>query len=75
MAEWRQRMGTAAAKEIYKLRASTAECVNANARNRGLQQFRVRGVVKVRAVLLWYVLAHNLMRAVTLRAQRDSKAP
>jgi transposase len=74
VAEWRQRMASAEAKEIYKLRASTAECVNANARNRGLQQFRVRGLVKVRAVLLWYVLAHNLVRAATLRAQRDSKA-
>jgi hypothetical protein len=39
------------------------------ARNRGLQQFRVRGRPKVRAVVLWYVLAHNLMRAVTLREQ------
>jgi hypothetical protein len=39
------------------------------ARNRGLQQFRVRGRPKVRAVVLWYVLAHNLMRAVALREQ------
>jgi hypothetical protein len=28
------------AKEIYKKRAATAECVNAQSRNRGLQQFR-----------------------------------
>jgi len=74
VAAWRQRMATAEAKEIYKLRASTAECVNAIARNRGLQQFRVRGLAKVRAALLWYVLAHNLIRAATLRAQRDGKA-
>jgi transposase len=74
VAEWRRRMGTDAAKEIYKQRASTAECVNAIARNRGLQQFRVRGVRKVRAVLLWYVLAHNLIRAAALRAQQDEKA-
>jgi len=69
IAEWRQRMGTDAAKEIYKERASTAECVNAIARNRGLRQFLVRGLEKVRAVALWYALAHNLMRAVTLRAE------
>ena len=37
------RMGTAEAKGIYKERAATAECVNAIARNRNLQQFRVRG--------------------------------
>jgi transposase len=68
VAEWRVRMGTPEAKEIYKQRASTAECVNAIARNRGLQQFRVRGLVKVRAVALLYALIHNVMRAVALRA-------
>jgi transposase len=73
VAEWRQRMATAAAKEIYKQRASTAECVNAQARNRGLQQFRVRGQLKVRAVVLWYVLAHNLIRAAALRAEGTGK--
>jgi transposase len=69
IAEWRRRMGTAEAKAIYKDRASTAECVNAIARNRGLQRFLVRGLQKVRAVTLWFALAHNLMRAVSLRAE------
>jgi transposase len=64
--QWRQRMGSEAAKKIYKQRAATAECVNAIARGRGLTQFLVRGLNKVRAVALWYALAHNLMRAVTL---------
>lgn len=67
VASWRVRMGTQEAKEIYKERASTVECVNAIARNRGLQRFLVRGYRKVKAVLLWYVLAHNLMRAISLR--------
>lgn len=66
LAQWRQRMGSDAAKEIYKQRAATAECVNAIARGRGLTQFLVRGLDKVKAVALWYALAHNLMRAVTL---------
>ena len=35
----------------------------------GLMQFVVRGLNKVKAVALWYALAHNLMRAVTLAAQ------
>jgi hypothetical protein len=69
VAAWRQRMGTAAAKEIYKQRASTAECVNAIARNRNLWFLRVRGLVKARAIALWYALAHNLRRAVALRAK------
>jgi len=68
IAAWRQRMGTDEAKAIYKERASTAECVNAIARNRGLRQFLVRGLPKVRAVALWFALAHNLMRAVALGA-------
>ena len=68
IAAWRTRMATAEAREIYKERASTAECVNAQARNRGLRQFLVRGLMKVKAVVLWYALAHNLMRAVSLRA-------
>lgn len=66
LAQWRQRMGSDAAKEIYKQRAATAECVNAIARGRGLTQFLVRGLDKVKAVALWYALAHNLMRALTL---------
>jgi transposase len=73
VAEWRKRMATAEAKEIYKERASTAECVNALARNRGLQRFTVRGLRKVKAVALWYALAHNLMRAVALRAVAASE--
>jgi hypothetical protein len=68
VAEWRKRMATDEAKAIYRQRAATAECVNALARNRGLQRFLVRGLRKVKAVVLLYALAHNLMRAVVLRA-------
>ncbi len=67
VAEWRKRMATDEAKTIYRERAATAECVNALARNRGLQRFLVRGLRKVKAVALWYALAHNLRRAVALR--------
>jgi len=67
VASWRVRMGTEEAKKIYQERASTVECVNAIARNRGLQRFLVRGCRKVKAVLLWYALAHNLMRSLALR--------
>jgi hypothetical protein len=74
VAAWRERMGTDEAKAIYKERASTAECVNAIARNRGLQQFRVRGIRKVKSVLLWYALAHNMMRGVALRLQHTGQA-
>ena len=49
VAAWRERMGCDAAKAIYKERAATAECANAQARNRGLKQFVVRGLEKVKA--------------------------
>ncbi len=74
VAAWRQRMATDEAKAIYRQRAATAEYVNAVARNRGLQQFRVRGLRKVKAAVLWYALAHNLMRGVALRAEAAKKA-
>ncbi len=60
VADWRTRMNTEAAKEIYKERAATAECVNAQARNRGLTRLLVRGVEKVKATACWYALAHNM---------------
>lgn len=68
LTEWRTRMGTDEAKVVYKQRASTAECVNALARQRGLNQFVVRGLAKVRTVAVWFALAHNLRRWATLRA-------
>ncbi len=64
---WRARMATPAAQALYRARAATSECVNALTRNRGLRQFGVRGVAKVRAVVLWFALAHNLLRAHGLR--------
>jgi transposase len=68
IAAWRQRMGTPEARAIYKARGATAECLNAQARNHGLWRLLVRGVEKVRAIALWHALAHNLRRAVALRA-------
>lgn len=64
--EWRQRMGTEAGRKKYKQRAK-CEWSNAECRNRGLWQFVVRGLEKVKTVVLWYVLVHNLFRMVALR--------
>ena len=66
VARWRLRMGEPEAQAIYRDRAATAECVNAQARNRGLLRMPVRGLPKVRCIALLYALAHNLMRAVAL---------
>lgn len=66
VAAWRKRMDSDAAREIYKERAATAECVNALARNRGLQRLPVRGLQRVRSVVRLFALAHNLMRTAQL---------
>ena len=62
----RARMKTAEAKELYKQRGETAEWVFAGMRQRGLSQFGVRGVSKVRAVALLHALVHNLWQTVRL---------
>ena len=61
---------TEQAKAICKDRASTVECVNAQARNRGLRPFVVRGLSKVKAVALWFAVAHDVACGVRLRAER-----
>jgi transposase len=66
-AAWRQRMASDEGKAIYRDRAKH-ECINAHLRNRGGQRLLVRGRAKVRAVLLWFAVSHNLLRALALRA-------
>lgn len=66
VAQWRARMASDEAKELYKQRAATIECTNAQVRRRGLYRFLVRGQLKTRGVLLWHALAHNLMRMRSL---------
>jgi hypothetical protein len=69
VAEWRKRMGTKEAAAIYKERAATAECINAQARNRGLRQLLVRGLEKVKTVATWFAIAQNMARSFALQPQ------
>jgi hypothetical protein len=48
---------------------SERECVNAQARNRGLLRMPVRGLAKARSVVSLFMLAHNLMRIAQLAPQ------
>jgi transposase len=73
VAEWRQRMGTEAARLLYRLRSATAEWSNAQVRNRGLYQVRVRGTPNVLAVVLLHVLAHNMLRAHALQQTNQAR--
>jgi transposase len=62
VAEWRQRMGTAAAKQVYKQRSSTIETINGELKTeRGLGRLLVRGLRKVQCVALWSALAYNVV--------------
>jgi len=75
VAQWRQRMAGAEARQIYKDRAATAECVNAQMRNHGLQRMPMRGLLKARATALLHALAHNLRRMFALAPQMLSTTP
>jgi len=67
VADWRQRMGTPEAKEIYKERAATAETTNADLRcKRGLDRLLVRGLPKVRCVVLWAALTYNILKLIAV---------
>jgi hypothetical protein len=66
MTAFRARMGTPEAKEVYKRRSAIAEFPNADCRNRGFTQFRVRGLLKAKAQTLWHVLAFNFSRMLNL---------
>lgn len=66
MAAFRQRMATPEAKKKYKQRPSIAEYPNAGFRNQGLQQFRVRGLKKVKVIALWHAVTFNFLRMLHL---------
>lgn len=66
MFAFRERMRTDDSKAILKQRPSIAEFPNAECRNRGLQQFRVRSLEKVRTTVLWYAITFNFMRMLHL---------
>lgn len=62
VAEWRQRMGTDAAKGVYKQRSSTIETINGELKTyRGLVPLLVRGLRKVQCAALWSALAYNIV--------------
>ncbi len=67
VAECRLRMGTEAAKAKLTQRGAVAELVHAVMDQWNLSRVRVRGVEKVRTVLLWFVLVHDWIRTRLLR--------
>jgi transposase len=68
VAVWRDLMSGALGQRMYRVR-SQLECLFAQMRQRDLRQVLVRGVHKVRCVMLLHALAHNLLCAARLRAK------
>ncbi len=66
--DWRERMSKAENIALYRQRFA-CERPHADARNRGLQRFMVRGLKKVRAIALWHVTAYNFLQIQRLTPQ------
>jgi transposase len=65
VAAWRRRMGTESAKRIYVQRGAVAERTNADLRlHRGLDRLNVRGLAKVKSVVLFAALTFNVLRMI-----------
>jgi hypothetical protein len=68
MADWRVRMATDEARQVYRLRGQSAEWVNAQARNRGFWRTPLRGLKKTGIITRLYAITHNIVTALRLRA-------
>jgi transposase len=73
VADWRRRMQSEDGKTFYRLRAEH-ECINAHARRMGLRQLSLHGKIKARIHLLWFAVAHNMMRFFALHANAQAVA-
>ena len=63
--QWRQRMKTEEAQEIYAQRCSTAEFPFMRFRNHGLQQLPVRGLTKAKVIGIWHAIVSNFQQIIT----------
>jgi transposase len=62
---WRARMASEAGQAQYKIR-TICECIHARWRNWDLRQVTVRGIEKVRAVVLCHALTNNILQGYRL---------
>jgi len=64
---FRQKMSTAEAKALYRRRGPVVEFCHAWSKSKlGLRQFHVRGLVKVKAEMLWAALTYNIQLRLRL---------
>lgn len=62
VAALRERMASEAGKTVYRQRARWIEWVNAGYRQRDWRQVPARGLAKVRTLVRWQALTHNMTR-------------
>src|SRR6201999_1455720 len=74
VAAWRARMASEAGKAQYQAR-TICECIHARWRNWDLRQLAVRGIAKVRAVVLWYALTSNILQGHRLATASTAASP
>lgn len=70
MANWRLRIDSPEVEQAYSLRISTAEFSNAQSRNKGFNQFLVRGIDKANSSALLHAIVHNFQRYQDLKEQK-----
>jgi len=66
VASWRARMASSAAGAVYRQRGAIAEWTNAQARQHGVTQLNVRGLMNATSVMLLVAVAHNMLRCFRL---------
>lgn len=69
---WREMIDSDDVKDLYKKRCSTAEFSNAQVKNRGLKEFLLRGLEKVKGTSLLHAIAQNLSRFLHLKTLKKS---
>ena len=75
VAAFRQKMGEAEYRAIYRKRGGVAEFPNAWIKEKlGLRKFRVRGLVKAGSELVWACLTYNIMQWVRLVWRQPKRA-
>lgn len=68
VSEFRQKMQTDEAKDIYRTRSQVAEFPNLWIKTKfGLRQFNVRGLTKVRIESLWAAITYDIQHWIRLR--------
>jgi len=66
--EFRAKMETEEAKQIYRQRGAVAEFTNCWIKEKlGLRQFRLRGLIKAGIEALWVCLTYNIQQWIRLR--------